>query len=789
MNSHPFLLCKQMSFASLHRRSLAIHILFLTIVLLWLFASAVFAQSCPLYPSPHLRIGVNVTTVGGVSIADYDAPGLGAGWYHNYRVQTLPEHPGGILYHQLARAARHTTPDELQKFLPLLAQSIANNPGQLWFVVNEGDRYGQDQLTPQQYVDFYDQIYHFIKERDPSSRIFAGGIVQPTPIRLRYLDQVLAIYKQRYGVPMPADGWHIHNFILPENCTWGAGVPPGLEEYINEGTPCPPSLDEHGNLDTFKQQVRTFRAWMNNRGYRNYPLVISEYGIILSKYHGYPQPRVRDYMLGSFDFLLNATDSQTGYPADGNRLVQEFAWFSLNDYEFNLQTYQGLNGNLFDHDSHQITPLGLDFENYVKPLMIKQIDLAMRTFSVDLAQAAVNQPVVLTAAFANQGSVAAQDTTVRFWRGDPRAGGQLLGVASSQPQILPECGVAHQGVFVWTPTQPGVYPIFAELTAANSTLESNRNNNYASLTLTVADTPIIITPTVSPTPSQTPTTAPTTTPTATASASPTPTPSPLASATPNATVTPSPTATATPKLAQTVTATPSSTGTATATRTPVIPVTVTGTARATTATTPTATATPTATPTATLTPTPSMSATPTSTGGEPTLTPTPAQTAISIDTPTAVPTDTPTPTSTAVVVGNASVNMAIDVASTTVMAGEDIRYQFRYMNNSDQMIPQLALRLRLPAYTAFNGAASSPGWLCAANSAEAECRLAAGDLAIGATGVADFVVTSESGLAHSQAVTLIITVEDNQRVITTANATVTLIGGQGFVQYLPFVQK
>lgn len=32
-------------------------------------------------------MGYNVTLEGGISIADYDAARLGAGWYHDYNVQ------------------------------------------------------------------------------------------------------------------------------------------------------------------------------------------------------------------------------------------------------------------------------------------------------------------------------------------------------------------------------------------------------------------------------------------------------------------------------------------------------------------------------------------------------------------------------------------------------------------------------------------------------------------------------------------------------------------------------
>lgn len=787
MNDYLFLCCKQSPFVAAHRRRLVIHTLFLTILLLWLFSSTLFAQSCPLYPSPHLRIGVNVARDGGVWITNYDVQRLGAGWYHDYAVSQTPAHPGGILYHQMVRGAGRTTPQQIQALLRSLAPVVDANPGQIWKVGNEPDRSGQDGLTPRQYAIFYNAVYTFIKERDPSSRIAAGGIVQPTPIRLRYLDQVLASYQELYGQPLPTDLWHMHNFHLPENCGWGAGIPPGLNSHINEALPCPLTLNDHGNINIFKQQIRNFRQWMNSRGFRNYPLMVSEYGILLSKYHGYDHPRVRDFMLASFDFMLNTTDSGTGYPADNNRLVQEFAWFSLNYYEFDLATYFGLNGNLFDHDSRQIMPLGLDFERYVQTVTVKTIDLAMRNLSAEPAQPQSNLPVALNATFANQGSVAAENVVVNFWHGDPRNGGQLIGSAPPQTQILPECNITSTGALVWTPSQTGTYNIFAELTAANGNLESNGNNNYASLTINVTPNLGTATPTTtrSPlTPTATPTASATRTPlpTATSPLPPTATATPTTGQTPGAsptttslpTITPTPTATPTPSRIATATPTVSLTSTATT----VIPTpSPTVTATATALVTGTATVTP--EPTTTATVMASETATPTPITVEPTV----------VATETAPSTATPTATPTTVVGGNAPVSIDISLGSATVRAGEAIRYRFRYINSSTQVVTALTLRVQVPTYTQFNPDESSAGWSCSTETMNAACYLPVGDLPVGTTGAADFVVTSEAGLAHSKVVTLTVIVEGNQRVLTNVGATVTVIGERGFGQYLPFVQQ
>lgn len=475
-------------------------------------AAPIHAQSCPLYPSPHLRIGYNVSRDGGVDITDYDAVRIGAGWYHDYSMRANPPQPGGIAHHQMVRAANRTTPEAIQQLLPQIGRLVDTQPGASWILGNEPDRYGQDGLTPEQYARFYHDTYYFIKQRDPSSRLAIAGIVQPTKLRLRYLDMVLSAYQQQYGEQMPVEIWDIHNFILPENCGWGAGVPPGLGAYISEGTPCPATLAEHGNIETFKQQIRTFRQWMKDRGYQDRPLIISEYGILLSQYHGFPHSVMQKYMLASFDFMLNTKDSAVGYPADDHRLVQQFAWFSLNYYEFDLATYVGLNGNLFDYASRQIKPLGIDFANYTNQVTVRTIDLAMKSFGATPATVNGGEPVTLQAAFVNSGGIAAEGVTVRFYHGDPRSQGQLLGVSNTFTQTLPGCEQTQNGTLVWTPLQAGTYSIFAELVATNQGLDGNQTNNYATQAVNV-----LTSATATPTPTSTPTIA---TPTATVTLAP-----------------------------------------------------------------------------------------------------------------------------------------------------------------------------------------------------------------------------------------------------------------------------
>jgi hypothetical protein len=68
-------------------------------------------------------------------------------------------------------------------------------------------------------------------------------------------------------------------------------------------------------------------------------------------------------MTGTFDFLATAADPLLGDPLDGGRLVQRWAWFSLDVPPYDPETAPtGFNGNLFDPDTADITVYGLHYE-------------------------------------------------------------------------------------------------------------------------------------------------------------------------------------------------------------------------------------------------------------------------------------------------------------------------------------------------------------------------------------------------------------------------------------------
>ena len=240
----------------------------------------------------------------------------------------------------------------------VVERTIEAHPGSFWMVGNEPDVRWQDNATPDEYAQAYHEIYTFIKARDPTARVVAGGIALPTPLRLDYLDRVLAAYGEHYGEPMPVDVWSIHLFVLREEAdSWGIGIPPGMDATSGMLY----DIEDHDDLSIVRQYVELFRSWMASNGYGDKPLAVTEFGILLPEDYGFPPEIVRAYLVDAFDFFLNAT-SEAGLAADGGRMVQYAFWYSLHD-DGDYKT-----GNLYDRESDALTDLGSEFRRYVELL-------------------------------------------------------------------------------------------------------------------------------------------------------------------------------------------------------------------------------------------------------------------------------------------------------------------------------------------------------------------------------------------------------------------------------------
>ncbi len=314
-------------------------------------------------PTPTLRSVVATPAPAAMAVTDrfgfgvaispisrYAVDQLHAGWYVNWRTDLHPARPGGMEFAHMIRvqgSSYHPRGQDLE-------QVIQSNPGSLWIVGNEPDVVWQDNATPVEYATVYHEVYGLLKTIDPTCQVAIGGVSQATPLRLQYLDMILDAYRDLYGEMIPVDVWNVHAFILrEERGSWGVEIPPGIS--VDQGRRF--EIDDHDDMTIFHQQIVAFRRWMKEKGERNKPLIVSEYGILMPEDYGFPSERVREFMYATFDYFMTATDHSLGYPADGDRLVQRWAWYSLSDTNY-------ATGNLFDPDTGLITPLGLAYGSY-----------------------------------------------------------------------------------------------------------------------------------------------------------------------------------------------------------------------------------------------------------------------------------------------------------------------------------------------------------------------------------------------------------------------------------------
>ncbi|MEA3337832.1 MAG: glycosyl hydrolase [Chloroflexota bacterium] len=318
-----------------------------------------FAEG-PLFSAPEpgslrSRLGVGVPRHVSDQYLDQGlAQRLGFGWYLDWGPNEAPPEIEGVEFAQMIRVYG---PD----FVPnrqSIANVLATNRGALWIIGNEPDVPWQDNQTAGGYAQAYHELHTFIKSLDPNAQVAIGGVSQITPLRLQYLDDVLTAYERMFGQPMPVDVWNIHTFILrEERDSWGVSIPPGMD--VSQGILW--EIEDHDNLELFKKQIIEFRRWMAEKGEREKPLIVTEYGILMPEGYGFEDEDVIQFMEGSFDFMLESRDSETGLPGDDNRLVQRLTWFSLGDDQYPT-------GNLLDPATGELTPVGEAFAGYAARL-------------------------------------------------------------------------------------------------------------------------------------------------------------------------------------------------------------------------------------------------------------------------------------------------------------------------------------------------------------------------------------------------------------------------------------
>ncbi len=169
--------------------------------------------------------------------------------------------------------------------------------------------------------------------------------------------------------------------------------------------------------------------------------------------------------------MLAATDPEIGYPRDDNRLVQSWGWYSLNDYQYDIDTGIGLNGNLFDHDSEQMTSVGKRFVAYTAPLASYAANLAILDSTLSgstLITVGAVSPVTATISLVNAGNVDAQNVQLSVYRGEPDNGGELIAQSPDSTRLESHCGQEHllSASFLVADWEPALYRVVLAVEAA-----------------------------------------------------------------------------------------------------------------------------------------------------------------------------------------------------------------------------------------------------------------------------------------------------------------------------------
>jgi hypothetical protein len=490
-------------------------------------AESVFPSMASANPlEPNCRIGINAW---GDQLRDFNLiENFGTGVYFNYgsadstAAMARAEHIGLVMVFQ-PRPGENKPIDQPRVcdgtytqyvFSPpltdgagTLGDRVRQNPGKLWFLGNEPDRRATDgsDICPQQYADAYHDFYHFVKAIDPTAQVGVAGLVQVSPGRLQYRDIVWDTYVAKYGTPMPVDVWNMHIYLLSETSNGDAHIAVGTDPALRipfshqcgiPGTFCSAN---HDNIDHFAAQVVAMRRWMNERGERNKPLVLSEFGINLPYNYGgtctdtvcpanppqdypcfcdtngqtfHPQ-RVANFLRDSMNYLLSAKNASLGYPADDNRLVQQWIWFSAE------HNGPGSASNLFRStgSSYVLTQPGQALREFASaiPLQVNLLPTSTRAPSRSSADGTSAVTATLYAEIRNNGTKALdQPFKVTFYANSDRT------IVIDQVTVPGLGGCARTGVTVqveWPNRPTGVHSYWVVVNPDNAIAESSTADN------------------------------------------------------------------------------------------------------------------------------------------------------------------------------------------------------------------------------------------------------------------------------------------------------------------------
>lgn len=405
---------------------------------------------------------------------------------------------------------------------------LEQNPGSVWILGNEIDRgpdegqtmSGQDDLQPYWYAVAYHDVYKYIKTYDPTATVATAALVQVTPARLAYWDEVWDAYQTEFGTEMPVDVWTMHLYILPEVKTSGApngiaNYPVGLAElgydpavwgrYESGGNAalCPQDnvycFAEHDDMTVFAEQITDMRQWMKDHGQQQKPLLITEYSLLypfeddggscfLQDEYGncFEPDRVQTFLENTFAYLESEADPNLGYALDGNRLVQQWFWFAIH------HEGPGSVSNLFDDVAlTQVSQIGTAYANWVNATTVTQnlVTIEASNAVVQIPAGSTDVDVAIRTWFTNNGNLRITDSfDVTFYSNAGLT--NVIGTATISPAGNPLQGCAvieFTADTTWNDLTEGTYTYWASIDDGNAISETNEGDNVISGTVIVTD--------------------------------------------------------------------------------------------------------------------------------------------------------------------------------------------------------------------------------------------------------------------------------------------------------------
>jgi uncharacterized repeat protein (TIGR02543 family) len=503
----------------------------LILILVQLFPASLEAQEEQSQPESTLQKEVKGTNINETAVANcrygvttgeqtaHYVTTSGAGVFYKFNEPNwfgeLPEN-GAELMHMLKTRQRKTAAGVYlpEWYIPKfwlnedLAALIRDDPGAVWIIGNEVERGPNEGETwsartgdmyPEIYVEAYHDIYHFIKAVDPTARVANAGLIQITPMRLQYLNKMWNAYRNRYGVDMPVDVWTIHTYVLPELTADGqpnniasvalsTDISLGKRDSGGNGALCPDDqvycYAEHDDISILREQVELMRTWMKERGQQDKPLIITEYGTLyhyIEKDNGtcglrdefgncFTPERVTQFMLDSFAYLnVEGRSPNLGMPSDSNRLVQQWLWFSVWDWDI------GSANLLTDWNSTELTMMGRAFRDHVQAeqpyvnLTVEQVSSSVVAYDEDdLAT------VELAVSFRNNGNASIeQPFKVTFYRDEGLT--EPIGSTTIEASIRGCATKAYTAQVTWSNLQNGAHPFWVKVDSENLIAERPGN--------------------------------------------------------------------------------------------------------------------------------------------------------------------------------------------------------------------------------------------------------------------------------------------------------------------------